>query len=86
MEPHDRNPGADRPVERGGNPFLTLHREVNRLFDDVFTGFGSVPSLANRSFGWPNVELVEADGGLRLSAELPASTRRTSSSWSRTAC
>jgi len=62
------------------SPFLALHREVNRLFDDVFNGFG-VPSLAgsslagsslaSRSFGWPSVEVVEADGGLRVSAELP---------------
>ena len=63
------------------SPFLTLHREMNRLFDDVFNGFG-VPSLtgsngagsglAARSFGWPNVEVGEADGGvLRVSAELP---------------
>jgi len=58
------------------SPFLALHREVNRLFDDVFNGFG-VPSLANtslatRNFGWPNVEVVEAEGGaLRVSAELP---------------
>ncbi|MGH1570510.1 Hsp20/alpha crystallin family protein [Methylobacterium sp. P31] len=53
------------------SPFLTLHREMNRLFDDVFSGFGGMPSLAGRSFGWPNVEVVEADGGLRVSAELP---------------
>ena len=52
------------------SPFLTLHREVNRLFDDVFSGSG-VPSLPGRAFGWPNVEVVEVDGALRLSAELP---------------
>ena len=72
--PWNRGTGAPAPAalpSEPASPFLTLHREVNRLFDDVFTGFGSVPSLANRSFGWPNVELVEADGGLRLSAELP---------------
>ncbi|MET3483621.1 Hsp20/alpha crystallin family protein [Methylobacterium sp. 1973] len=53
------------------SPFLTLHREMNRLFDDVFSGFGGVPSLASRGIGWPRVELVEADGALRVSAELP---------------
>ncbi|WCS23880.1 Hsp20/alpha crystallin family protein [Methylobacterium sp. NMS14P] len=53
------------------SPFLTLHREMNRLFDDVFGGFGGAPSLAGRGFGWPHVELTEADGALRVSAELP---------------
>ena len=38
----------------------------------MFNGFGTIPALAGRSFGWPNVEVVEADGGaLRVSAELP---------------
>ncbi|MGU3466794.1 Hsp20/alpha crystallin family protein [Methylobacterium sp. C33D] len=53
------------------SPFLTLHREMNRLFDDVFSGFGGVPSAAGRGLGWPHVELAEADGALRVSAELP---------------
>ena len=54
------------------NPFLTLHREMNRLFDDVFSGVGGgVPMLAGRGLGWPSVELVETDDGLRVSAELP---------------
>jgi len=72
--PSPRNAGTPAPTAlspEAAHPFLTLHREVNRLFDDVFTGFGSVPSLAGRGLTWPTVELVEADGGLRLSAELP---------------
>ena len=61
--PWNRTTGTPAPTalsNEAANPFLTLHREVNRLFDDVFTGFGSVPSLANRSFGWPNVERLAA--------------------------
>ena len=27
------------------DPFLTLHREMNRLFDDVVRGFGSFGSF-----------------------------------------
>jgi len=54
------------------SPFLTLHREMNRLFDDVFSGFGGgVPTLASRGLGWPSVEMVETEQGLRVSAELP---------------
>jgi HSP20 family protein len=77
--PWNRSTGTPAPASLPSeptSPFLALHREVNRLFDDVFNGFG-VPSLANtslatRNFGWPNVEVVEAEGGaLRVSAELP---------------
>lgn len=71
--PWDRNP-APAPAalsQEPANPFLSLHREMNRLFDDVFGGFGGMPSLAGRGFGWPHVELAEADGALRVSAELP---------------
>jgi HSP20 family protein len=54
------------------SPFLQLHREMNRLFDDVFSGFGAgMPGLASRGLGWPNVEMVETEQGLRVSAELP---------------
>ena len=37
--------GRDIAVRRGeeGNPFLMLHREMNRLFDDFFRGFDLVP-------------------------------------------
>ncbi len=58
-----------------GDPFMTLHREMNRLFDDVFRSFDVAPfgSLtgAGRTMGWPSVELSETDKDLRISAELP---------------
>jgi HSP20 family protein len=57
------------------DPFLTLHREVNRLFDDVFRGVGplgrSSNSLMEGQFGWPRVELRETDDAVTVSAELP---------------
>jgi HSP20 family protein len=43
------------------NPFLTLHREMNRLFDEAFRGFGLAPVGFNRfldrptSMGWPKL-------------------------------
>jgi HSP20 family protein len=54
------------------HPLLSLHREVNRLFDDVFRGFG-VPSFAgpDRNLGWPQLELAETDKEFRVTAELP---------------
>jgi len=63
-------PSAYRNEE--ANPFLTLHREMNRLFDDVFNRFDStVPGLFNRLPAWPSVEVVETDKDVRIAAELP---------------
>ncbi len=57
------------------NPFLSLHREMNRLFDDVFRGldsrgpaFGSLPSF---SAAWPNVEISNSDKEVKVTAEIP---------------
>src|SRR3954447_7708636 len=60
------------PSRRGEevSPFLTLHREMNWLFDDVFNSFGS-PSLIGRMPAWPSVEVVQSDKDIRVSAELP---------------
>jgi HSP20 family protein len=58
-----------------GDPFMTLHREMNRLFDDVFRGFDvapfGTPSGAGHMAGWPSVEVSETDKDVRISAELP---------------
>jgi len=63
-----------RPSEEF-NPVLTLHREVNRLFDDVFRGFDLARFGANRLFdrvmGWPNIEVSETDKDVKITAELP---------------
>jgi HSP20 family protein len=54
------------------DPFMTLHREMNRLFDDVFRGFEAVPSGGmGRAAGWPSVEVIESDKDIRVIAELP---------------
>jgi HSP20 family protein len=57
------------------DPFLSLHREVNRLFDDVFRGLGSgLPSLSTGSAfrgGWPSVEISDTDQQIKVTAEVP---------------
>ena len=66
------------PARDSFDPFLTLHREMNRLFDDVFRGFGRPglsPSMEGR-FAWPKVELSETDKALTVSAELPGMTEK----------
>jgi len=58
-----------------GDPFMTLHREMNRLFDDVFRGFDTAPlgpfGGMGRMAGWPHVEIAETEKEVRISAELP---------------
>jgi HSP20 family protein len=69
--------GRDVSVRRGeDNPFLTLHREMNRLFDDVFRGFHFAPVASERFSSrvgstWPSVEMSETDKEIRVTAELP---------------
>jgi HSP20 family protein len=69
--------GRDIAVRRGDdvNPFLTLHREMNRLFDDVFRGFDLAPFGSDRFFdramGWPNIEVSETDREVKVTADLP---------------
>jgi len=54
------------------NPFLTLHREMNRLFDDVFDRFDSgMPSLFGRMPSWPSIEVTASAKEVRIAAELP---------------
>lgn len=50
------------------SPFLRLHEEMNRLFDDAFRDFGMT---GRRMAGWPHIEVKETDDGYRLTAELP---------------
>ena len=68
-----RVPSLFRSDER--DPFLSLHREVNRLFDDVFRGFdGPLPSVGRASpFGgnWPSVEISDNDKEIKVTAEVP---------------
>jgi len=69
--------GRDVAVRRGDdlNPFLALHREMNRLFDDFFRGFDLAPFGTDRFFdraiGWPNIEVSETDKDIKVTAELP---------------
>ncbi|WP_214476658.1 Hsp20/alpha crystallin family protein [Mesorhizobium sp. dw_380] len=60
--------------DRDQDPFMGLHREMNRLVDDMFRGFDSrLPSLSRFSSfggGWPSVEISETDKEIRVTAEI----------------
>jgi HSP20 family protein len=54
--------------------FFALHREMNRMFDDVFRGFDFTPRPSSRAqdgLGWPQIDIEETDKEVRITAELP---------------
>jgi len=57
------------------NPFLSLQRDMNRLFDDVFRSFDSrLPTFAplgSTEGPWPSVEISETEKEIRVTAEVP---------------
>ena len=55
---------------RWGDPFVDLQREVNRVFDDVFRGFGSRTD-DETAMAAPRIDIDETDQEIHISAELP---------------
>jgi HSP20 family protein len=52
-----------------GNPIVSLHRNVNRLFDDMFRDAFS--SFGRNATAWPSLEVAETDNEVRVTAEVP---------------
>jgi HSP20 family protein len=68
----DRSAVPSASQDRNVSPFLTLHREVNRLFDDMLDRFETgMPSFVGRMSSWPSVEVTASDKEIRVTAELP---------------
>jgi len=70
------NRGRDFGFQRATDvhPFFTLHREMNRMFDDVFRGFDLAPFGPTRvldGLGWPQIDIDETHKEVRITAELP---------------
>ncbi len=56
------------------HPFMTLHREMNRMFDDVFRRFDLAPFRRIASLdrlSWPSIDVDQDDKSIRVTAELP---------------
>jgi HSP20 family protein len=54
----------------GFDPFTTLHREMNRLFDDTLRGWPS-QSGSGGSVSAPRMNVSETENEIRVEAELP---------------
>src|SRR3981189_2557952 len=71
------NGGREVGFQRGADihPFFALHREMNRMFDDVFRGFDLAPfgpsSRTQNGLGWPQIDIDETNKEVRITAELP---------------
>jgi HSP20 family protein len=71
------NRGREVGFQRGTDiqPFFALHREMNRMFDDVFRGFDFPPGLTTSrtqdGLGWPQIDIDETEKEVRITAELP---------------
>jgi HSP20 family protein len=60
----------------GNDPFMSLHRDVNRLFDDLFRGTGQMPTSSQREGAeggmlMPQIDVSETERELKICAELP---------------
>ena len=64
----NQTPSVYRDNEQ--NPFLSLHREMNRLFDDAFRGLPAFGQSTSLGAAWPNVEISETDNELKVTAEI----------------
>ncbi|MCR6645832.1 MAG: Hsp20/alpha crystallin family protein [Terricaulis sp.] len=64
--PAHREPHPDAAI----SPFFTLRREMDRLFDDAFRGFG-LSAFGQGGLNWPHVEVADRDKDVRVTAELP---------------
>jgi HSP20 family protein len=64
----DRNTAVTRPSNEGS--IYSLHREMDRLFDDFFRTF-ETPVRNGIRQQWPSVEVREADTEFKVIAELP---------------
>jgi HSP20 family protein len=62
-----------RRFAESGSPFLALHREMNRMFDDFLRDF-DVPGRGGTA--WPHIEISETDDEIKVMAELAGLEQR----------
>ena len=74
--PWSRNRGEVSAANERANPFASLHREMDRMFDNFLRGFGDfdVPRLST-STSWPSIEISETEDKIEVVAEVPGLTK-----------
>ncbi len=64
-----RRQGTVASTER--DPFVTFQREMNRLFDEAFRGFGTAPAVFSGASTAPALDMRETDKAVEVAVELP---------------
>jgi HSP20 family protein len=67
--------GNSSPMRPEMNVFGTLHREIDRLFDDFTRGFGATGMQATSNLV-PSIDASETDKEIVITAELPGLERK----------
>jgi len=77
LVPWSRGDHERSPATRSDSlsPVVSLHREMNRLFDEVFRGFDDSRLWGGRG-AWPSVDVEETEKEYRVTAELPGLEER----------
>jgi HSP20 family protein len=57
-------------TRRSDDPFWSLHREMNRLFEDFARGFDLAPAFGFEGFA-PRVDVRETDDAILVEVEMP---------------
>ncbi len=57
------------------SPVLSLHREMNRIFNEALRGFDD-PRFFGAGSGWPSMDVEETEREFRVTAELPGLDER----------
>lgn len=61
---------VNQPLDEGGT-FLTLHREMNRLFDNFFRDLDLPTRRFGWTGGWPRMDVKDGGNEVKVIAELP---------------
>jgi HSP20 family protein len=64
-------PFTGTALSNRGDPFLELHREMNRLFDDASRGVAGGRDTTGMPLVPPRMDIHESENALELTAELP---------------
>jgi HSP20 family protein len=64
-------PFGGRRLAARGDPFLSLHREMNRLFDDTFRSMDDGTAERGGQLSVPQLDIHESEGEFCVTADLP---------------
>ena len=70
LMPFGRSTGLSRTGTES-DPFTSLRRDMDRLFEDFTRGWGLSANLATSALLSPKVNVAETDKGLKVTADLP---------------